>query len=246
MSDRKQITGDSIANLLASWRLWVAGALAGGLLAAGLYTAAPADYRAQATVSVDMNLEEAWTYYPDRQLFQFARRETARLAEVAWSDAVLAAVAEATGLSVADLRDGALQLSQPGDGGWHFYAVAAEAAQAEALATAWAETFVRAVRDAVMLSPQLEAARAELNGLAATGVAAEDETVAALMAEITQLYEQSEGISPYVEASVVQAAELPRTRSVSIATYALVGSIVGAAAGALAALWRARDAGWCL
>jgi hypothetical protein len=240
MGNGKQTAQDTLAAVLGAWRLWVIGAFAGALLAAGVYAVAPPDYRAQATVLVDLNLEEAWTYFPDRQLFQFTRRETARLREVAWSDEALGVVAEATGVSVAELRDGALELSQPGDGGWHFYGVAPEAEAAQSLAAAWAGAFVRGVRDAVVVSPELEAARDELRELAASEPEAGDERLGELLEEITRLYEASEGVSPYVEASVSQGADLPLERSVSLAGYLLVGSIVGAAAAGFIVVWREK------
>ena len=47
------------------------------------------------------------------------------------------------------MRLGKLQLSQPGNGGWHFYASDADARRAESLATAWAEAFTSQVQSQV-------------------------------------------------------------------------------------------------
>src|SRR3990172_6970246 len=102
---------DPIAEILEAWRLWLLGALIGALLAWGVYSIAPPDYRARATVVVDNNLEEAWVFFPDRQLFQFLQRETERLVEIAWSDEVMQTVASASdGLSVVELRASVLRL----------------------------------------------------------------------------------------------------------------------------------------
>lgn len=222
-----------LAQLLGAWRLWLLGALAGALLAWAIYAIFPPDYRARATVVVDNNLEEAWIYYPDRQLFQFLSRETERLQELAWSDAVLQAVAAGSGVSVSELRSGMLSLSQPADGGWHFFASHADPALARQLAGDWTQAFVAAAQGAVQVSPQLEAARAALVA-EALKPEPDAEHIEALMAEVSQLAEQTQGISPYTELSISQAANLPIERRVSLATALLIGSLVGAL---LAPLW---------
>jgi hypothetical protein len=44
-------------------------------------------------------------------------------------------------LTVRELREGKLQLSQPAEAGWHFYADDRDAQRAETLASAWAQSF---------------------------------------------------------------------------------------------------------
>src|SRR3990170_314677 len=112
---------DPFLEALIAWWLWLLGAFVGALLAWLLFQIAPPAFRARATVVVDNNLEEAWVYFPDRQLFQFLARETEHLEELAWSDGVMQAVsAQVVGIPIQDLRGGILGLSQPADGGWHF------------------------------------------------------------------------------------------------------------------------------
>jgi capsular polysaccharide biosynthesis protein len=136
--------------LLRAWRLWLAAALLGGLLGWGAYTFAPLPYRARATVLVDFNMEIAWPTDTDREQFYYLERETRKLEEIAWSDRVMQQVAEQAGqTSIAALRAGKLQLGQPGEGGWHFYAFDADPQRAARLAAAWAEAFAEAVTDAV-------------------------------------------------------------------------------------------------
>ncbi|MFZ5820960.1 MAG: hypothetical protein ACOYYJ_13755 [Chloroflexota bacterium] len=137
---------DDLIRLLKAWRFWVLGALAGALLGAVVYAIFPPPYRARATVNVDFNLEEAWPQETDRQQFYYLERETRKLEEVAWSDAVLQAVAGENGVSAAALRAGALSLSQPAEAGWHFYADDSDAGRAAALASAWALTFTEQVQ----------------------------------------------------------------------------------------------------
>ena len=79
--------------------------------------------------------------YVVRDLCYFLERETRKLLEVAWSDAVVQAVADETGADVFTLRDEALSLSQPAEAGWHFYADDRDKARAEELASAWALAF---------------------------------------------------------------------------------------------------------
>jgi hypothetical protein len=130
-----------LIRLLKAWRFWVVGALAGALLGEILFAIIPPPYRARATVNVDFNLEEAWPKDTDRQQFYYLEREARKLEELAWSDEVMQAVANASGLDISDLRKDVLRLSQPADGGWHFYADDRDPARAEALASAWALAF---------------------------------------------------------------------------------------------------------
>jgi hypothetical protein len=140
---------DDLIRLLRAWRLWLLAALAGALLAAGFYWIAPAPYRARATVNVDFNLEQAWPGETDRQQFYYLERETRKLEEIAWSDAVLQAVADADGkFSIEALRAGKLLLSQPGEAGWHFFADDPDPERASSLASAWARSFAAAAQAA--------------------------------------------------------------------------------------------------
>jgi hypothetical protein len=202
------------------------------------YQLAPPPYRAQATVVVDHNLEEAWVYYPDRALFQFLQRETEHLEELAWSDVVVATIAqEVSSVSVAQLRDGVLQLSHPSDGGWHFYADHPDSALAQQVAGAWALAFTQAARDAVAASPELQSARAELDAELAQPHP-DEQRLQELLDEISFLAEHTRGISPFVEIYPSQTANLPVQRSVSLATYMLAGSATLAASAAVYVLAR--------
>lgn len=236
-SNRKPSTPpgfDPLVRLLGAWRLWLLGALLGALLGWAVYALFPPDFRARATVVVDQNLEEAWQYFPDRQLFQFMERETERLEELAWSDEVIAGVAaQVPGVSVAELRAGRLQLAQPGDGVWRFYADAGDAGDAQALASAWAGAFVDAARRAVEASPELDAARRALDTELALGDDADPERIEQLTTQITDLADDTRGISPYTELSLSQAVELPIERSRSLGAYLLVASLLGALVAAL-------------
>lgn len=219
---------DSFGLILGAWRLWLLGAALGALLGWAAYTISPPDFRARATVVVDHNLEAAWQYFPDRQLFQFLERETERLEELAWSDVVLRAVANAASAGpVQDLRAGRLQLAQPGDGVWSFYAYAGDAADAKVLASAWAEAFVEAAHDAVEADPELQAARSALDAELVLGEDADPERVEQLTDEIAALAEHTRGVSPYLEIALSQAAEPPVERSRSLGEYLLVASLLG-------------------
>ena len=134
---------DDLIHLLRAWRFWVLGAFIGALIGAALYTIVPPPYRAKATVNVDFNLEQAWPQDTDRQQFYYLERETRKLEEIAWSDEVMQAVVDANaGTTVNQLRDGKLQLSQPAEAGWHFYAEDHDPQVAQSLASSWADAFV--------------------------------------------------------------------------------------------------------
>lgn len=138
---------DDLIRLLKAWRFWSVGALVGALLGAAAYYLAPPPYRAHATVLVDFNLEQAWPQETDRQQFYYLERETRKLTEIAWSDAVLQTVVDVNGdVGLQELRNGKLSLGQPGEGGWHFYADDENPERAAALADSWSQTFVEQVR----------------------------------------------------------------------------------------------------
>jgi capsular polysaccharide biosynthesis protein len=136
-----------VIRLLRAWRFWLLTALIGALIGAAIYFIVPPPYRARATINVDFNLEQAWPQETDREQFYYLERETRKLERVAWSDAVMQAVADADGaVTVSELRDGKLQLSQPAEAGWHFFADDEDAKRAEALASAWAQAFAKAAQ----------------------------------------------------------------------------------------------------
>ncbi len=143
-------SSDNLIRLLKAWRFWLMGAVAGALLGAALYVVAPPEYRARATVNVDFHLEQAWPQNTDREQFYYLERETRKLEEIAMSDAVLNAVAAQSGAgNVEELRGGKLQLSQPGNGGWHFFADDRDPHKAAAMAGAWAKAFAQQVQSQV-------------------------------------------------------------------------------------------------
>ena len=129
---------DDLIRLLKAWRFWVLGALIGSALGAAFYYIAPPDYRARAVVNVDFNLEEAFPDNNDRQDFYYLERETRKMVELAFSDEVL----EKLDFPLEELRDGKLNLSQPAEAGWHFYADDLNPQTAEELASTWANAFV--------------------------------------------------------------------------------------------------------
>jgi capsular polysaccharide biosynthesis protein len=138
---------DDLIRLLKAWRFWSVGALIGALIGAGIYYLAPPPYRAHATVLVDFNLEQAWPQETDRQQFYYLERETRKLEEIAWSDTVMEMIVQTnTDITAQELSDGKLFLSQPAEGGWHFYADDENPERAAALASTWAQVFVGQVR----------------------------------------------------------------------------------------------------
>ena len=88
-------TSENFADALSAWRLLLVAALIGGLIGAAIYQLWIPPYRAMSKVVVDQNLEQALPAAPDREVFYFLERETQKLEELAWSDAVLEQVADA-------------------------------------------------------------------------------------------------------------------------------------------------------
>jgi hypothetical protein len=213
---------------LQEWRNWLIGAGIGLILGVLLHVIAPPDFRAQATVVVDQNVEQAWTYFPDRQLFHFMNRETERLVELAWSDEVLEQViARVPTYSANQLRESILDLSQPSDGGWHFMAVHNDAQTAAELANAWTVAFIDAIDHSVETDSEMQSARNALELLVLEGVEANDPQLLGLLEQIAALAERVDGISVFVEVSLAQEAQIPAARAVSQASYALAGALLG-------------------
>ena len=70
---------DDLIRLLKAWRFWMLGAILGAMIGAAIYYAVPPPFRAQATVNVDFNLEQAWPQDTDRQQFYYLERESRKL-----------------------------------------------------------------------------------------------------------------------------------------------------------------------
>ena len=137
---------EDLIRLLRAWRFWVAGSILGTLIGAALYFIAPPAFQARATVNVDFNLEQAWPQETDRQQFYYLERESRKLEEIAWSDDIMDQLSAQFAVPPEALRGGKLQLSQPAEAGWHFYAEDADAQTAASLASVWANAFVRRVQ----------------------------------------------------------------------------------------------------
>jgi len=133
---------EDLIRLLKAWRFWMFGALLGALIGAAVYYIAPPPFRAKATVNVDFNLEQAWPQDTDRQQFYYLERESRKLEEIAWSDDVMSELSLEFAIPVEDLRGHILQLSQPAEAGWHFYADDKDSKTSAAMASAWAKAFV--------------------------------------------------------------------------------------------------------
>jgi len=227
---------DSIVRVLQSWRLWIIGAIIGTLIATVVYAVFPPPYRARAIVVVDHNLEEAWEF-GSGQLFYFLGRETRKLQELAWSDEVMQLVADRVGdVSVRELRDEILHLSQPEDGGWHFFADSQDPERAEQIASAWAEVFYEQTYAAVEISAELEAMRVEINEVLERSPDLSRGDVQNLIDRISPTLYKTKGVSYFIELSLAQTENLAITRSVPLSVYILAGSFIGAFGLALAAL----------
>ncbi len=232
-------SSDDLTRLFKAWRFWVVMTMLGGLLGAALYTIAPPPYRARGTVIVDFNIEEAWVPTQDKQAFYYLEREVRKLIEIAWSDAVMQSVADADGqATVGELRGGKLLLSQPREGGWVFWAEDENPARAQSLASTWAQAFNARVQDGVTASMTLQSFQAEIqNGCGGD--------CANIEAQIASLESRSLTVSPYIETSISQQADLPLSRRVNLSAYILTGAIAALCLASLFVLftnWKGRRA----
>ncbi len=197
---------DDLIQVLQAWRVWLLATFIGALLGSAIYYVVPPMYRAQATVMVDHNLEQAW---PDakteRDLMTYLSRETQKVMQVAWDDDTLQMVVDQNpGTSISSLRSGVLQLSQPSDGSWHFWADDPDANQAARLASAWASAFYERSLHGVDVSNQLLVAQTALLQLPSVS--------ASLTEQIRTLEQESLGISPYLQLNLSQSEQIPVKR----------------------------------
>ncbi len=222
---------DDLIRLLRAWRFWALGALIGGLLGAGVYAVFPPAYRAQAIVTVDFNLEQSWPQNSDAQMFYYLDREARKLVEVAWANSTLNIVAAKTGITVPALHD-KLELSQPQDGGWHFYASDPQQVVAKQLAAAWAEAFTTQVQQDIQTEVALNAARKALEG---------NPTDANLKSAVNELEAKAPGITPELQVSLMQTnGGLPGGHKTDSSAYILAGAGLFWALGALWVLFVRR------
>lgn len=217
-----------MARILQAWRLLLIGFLAGGLVGAAIFALFPPPYRAEAVEVLDQNLEKSYPDSPDREVFYFLERETNRLEELAWSDAVLQRVVdELKDTSLAELRGGDLQLSQPSDGGWRFYGISSDAGRAKKLADAWADAFEREVRRSTSAATRLDTVRAQLADLNARCPVTCTAEITDLQQQIEPLSAQSHGIHPLVTVYRSQEKGMTVQRSSSLGVYIFAGAITG-------------------
>lgn len=219
-------TSESLVNALRAWRLLLIAGLIGALIGAAVYQLWLPPYRAMARVVVDQNLEQALPEAPDREVFYFLERETQKLEELAWSDEVMAQVMAKVELTtIARLRDGKLQLSQPGDGGWRMYGIDSAQDNARALAVAWADSFTDSVQNAVMAALELEAVKNELAGLQNNLSAKTQQKRLQLEDKAAELEDLSHGIHPAVQVSRSQKKDITAERISSMGTYILAAAL---------------------
>lgn len=234
---------ERLIQLLFSWRLWLAGALAGAVLGAGVVALFPPEYRAQAVVVFDQNLEEAWKWFPERELFQFAGREALKLEALAFSDEVLSAVSAETGLPADTLRDEKLELAYPMDGVWYFYGRDPDPARAQQLAAAWTQAFVEAAWEAIAIDQEMEALRAELTEIYIADPMTDPLTLDDILEEVRILNEDTAGLNPYLEVGLLNTGSLQVTRTVNSGIFILAGSLLGALAAGFAGLFYLKPEG---
>jgi hypothetical protein len=238
-------SSDDLTRLLKAWRFWLLAALIGGALGALIYFIAPPAYRVRAVVQIDFNIEEAYKPTQDKQSFYYVEREVRKLMDLAYSDAIMQAVVDQVGgVTVIELRDEKLFLSQPGDAGWHLFAEDRDPERAAALASVWAVAFNDKVKEAASASMTLQAFYAQIETGCFPDCADVQSRLAELApqipgleAQIADLEARAQGISPYVESSLLQAENLTAKRKLNLSTYILVGAIAFMVIAALAVLF---------
>jgi len=214
-------TQDDLSQVLQAWRIWLLAIVVGALLGSMLYFIFPPAYRAQASVVVDQNLEQAWTTTnSERDVMTYLARETQKLVEVAWADATLQMVVDQNpGTSIASLRTGKLQLSQTADGAWHFWADDAVGQNASRLASSWAKAFYERSLEGIRIANQIQVLQAAL--------LINPSDPGLIKTQVDALEPASLGISSYLQISLSQSEQIPVTRKTSLALAILAGAAGG-------------------
>lgn len=197
-----RLTSLHLERVLQAWQVVVVGALIGSVIGWGGFLLFPPPYQAQATVIVDHNAEQVLPSGGDRDVAIYLSRETRKLEEIAWSDEVLQQVVDEVGdFTLETLRSGKLLLSQPGEGGWHFWGRDQDPQMAASLALAWARGFVRQVDQGVKAAVAMDTIRQTLE--ATKGEFGEIMQVCTLVAEVDQRlgeigerFQSQEALSP--------------------------------------------------
>lgn len=227
---------DSIVRVFLSWRLWVVGAIVGAVVASGFYLIFPPKYQAKAVAVVDHNLEEIWAAEPGNS-FYFLGRETRKLEDLAWSDGVLQQVVDQVGdVTIRELREEILFLSNQSDGSWNFYAKDRDPQRAELIASTWGKVYVNQVIESVEVAVDLVQAREEINQTILNNPNITQGDIGNLLNRIKPDFYDTKGISPYVEIYLAQGEQLEITRSISMAIFIISGSVLGALGTAFTAL----------
>lgn len=233
---------DPLIRLLSAWRFWVLMAAIGALAGWFVYSVSPPQYRARATVVIDYNMEDMLPGFDPRKVFHFLDRETRKAEEIAWADDTLALVAaQFPATSITELRSGKLLLSQPAEGGWHFWAEDPDSAQAQALAAIWIDSFIYNMEEAVEISAEVEDARDALAEVVHNDPQPDVEEVEKLTQILLDVSESARGVSPYVGITLTQAANLPTQRTLSLSLYLFIGAMLFALGSALVMLIATRE-----
>jgi len=168
-------------------------------------------------------LEAIFPTSPDREIFYFLERETNKLEELAWSDQVLQRTVSIAGISsVNALRNGILQLSQPGDGGWKLYATSTDPHIAKIIANAWGDAFEEVVREGADIERSVLAIQTTL----AAGSVTDTVELDRLSHDLTELQQSSLGIHPLLQITRSQKSDIQVIRKSSQGLYIFSGAMI--------------------
>lgn len=209
---------DDLIQILQAWRIWLLATIIGALVGYSFYSIFPPDFRAQATVNVDQNLEQAWPKVnTDRELMTYLSRESQKLVALAWSDGTLQKVVDQNpDTTITRLRSGVLQLSQPGEGAWHFWANDPDEQEAANLAASWAKAFHERSLQGIETAIQIQALQASLLESPAD--------LEQIQQQLNDLEKNSLGISPYYQVTLSQVDQIPVERSSNKVSAILAGA----------------------
>ena len=215
------------ADLLGAWRLWVIGALLGGVIGLIYIFLFPSGYVATASVLIDLNAEEAIPAGMDSDVFLFFARETRKLQSLAFSDGVLSPLLEIIpDTTLEELQEEILELNPPGEGEWHLLVIHDDPDKAIELVRLWTESFIEAIESKVEVAIELEVIREDIR-IEANKEEPDSLQIRRYVAALLEEMDLSSGITSYIEYDLAQKEGATVKPETSIAEAVLIGSFFG-------------------
>jgi hypothetical protein len=221
----RKLDPNNLILVLQSWRLWLLGAILGAIGGGLIFQLTPPSFQAEAIVSIDHNLEQAWPFPMDKSEFVFIGRETHKLELVAWGDGIFISILTNNPKYLEE--DLALSIDKSQEGAWGFYATADNKQDAENIVNSWVLAFEEEVISRIDTTFEIEKKRTQILDHIAANPNISVLEIEQEIVKIEDLLDGYSGISPYLEIDIIQFGKINSTYQLSKSIYLLFGSFLG-------------------